>query len=82
MYQALTRTTNILVLSYPLADEEGKGLRPSMVINRVKELFPNLVEENVGNDPSGDSSLDLDFVSHPDKTLGKLGIKLRQARKV
>lgn len=80
VYQALTRTTNILVLSYPLADEEGKGLRPSMVINRVKELFPNLVEENVGNDPSGDSSLDLDFVSHPDKTLGKLGIKLRQAR--
>lgn len=80
VYHALTRATDILVLSYPLADEEGKGLRPSMVINRVKELFPNLVEENIGVDPPGDVLLDMEFINHPDKALGYLGLKLRQAR--
>lgn len=38
VYTALTRAGEYLWVSYPLADEEGKGLSPSLVIKRLKEL--------------------------------------------
>lgn len=40
LYSSLTKTGNLLRLSYPLADSEGKGLRPSPIINKIKRLFP------------------------------------------
>lgn len=40
LYSSLTKTGNLLRLSYPLADSEGKGLRPSPIINKMKRLFP------------------------------------------
>lgn len=38
VYTALTRAKEYLWISYPLADEEGKGLSPSLVVSRLKEL--------------------------------------------
>lgn len=38
VYTALTRAGEYLWISYPLADEEGKGLSPSLMIKRLKEL--------------------------------------------
>ena len=38
VYTALTRARTYLWISYPLADEEGKGLSPSMLIKRLREL--------------------------------------------
>jgi ATP-dependent helicase/nuclease subunit B len=41
-YMALTRASEGLSVSYSLADEEGRGLLPSSLIPRLKELFPGL----------------------------------------
>ena len=46
LYTALTIGSEYLMLSYPMADFEGKSLRPSIVIPRIKKILPNLVEES------------------------------------
>lgn len=46
LYTALTIGSEYLMLSYPMADFEGKSLRPSIVISRIKKILPNLVEES------------------------------------
>lgn len=46
LYTALTISKKYLMLSYPMADFEGKSLRPSIIISRIKKLLPNLVEES------------------------------------
>ncbi|MBE6090216.1 MAG: helicase-exonuclease AddAB subunit AddB [Clostridium beijerinckii] len=46
LYMALTISSEYLMLSYPMADFEGKSLRPSIVISRIKKIFPNLIEES------------------------------------
>jgi len=38
VYAGLTRSSEYLWLSYPLADEEGKGLNPSLLIKRLREV--------------------------------------------
>ncbi|MFZ7101476.1 MAG: helicase-exonuclease AddAB subunit AddB [Peptococcaceae bacterium] len=80
VYTALTRAGKYLVLSYPLADSEGRGLKPSGVIRRIKELFPQIKETYIGIEPSGIKAEDLEFISHYQKTLAYLGTKLRQAK--
>ncbi|WP_238900335.1 helicase-exonuclease AddAB subunit AddB [Clostridium sp. YIM B02500] len=46
LYMALTISSEYLMLLYPMADFEGKSLRPSIVISRIKKIFPNLIEES------------------------------------
>ncbi|NRT78513.1 helicase-exonuclease AddAB subunit AddB [Clostridium beijerinckii] len=46
LYIALTISSEYLMISYPMADFEGKSLRPSIVISRMKKIFPNLIEES------------------------------------
>ena len=46
LYTALTISSEYLILSYPMADFEGKSLRPSIVIPRIKRILPKLVEES------------------------------------
>jgi ATP-dependent helicase/nuclease subunit B len=46
VYTALTLASNYLMISYPMADFEGKSLRSSIVIPRIKRIFPNLIEES------------------------------------
>jgi DNA helicase/exodeoxyribonuclease V, subunit B (EC 3.1.11.5) len=41
-YKAFTAASEYLVLSYPLADAEGKALLPSPYIKRVKDMFPEI----------------------------------------
>lgn len=45
VYNALTIGTDFLTVTYPTSDAEGKALRPSMIIGRLKKLFPGLREE-------------------------------------
>lgn len=45
VYNALTIGRDFLSVSYPTADTEGKALRPSMIVGRMKRLFPKLREE-------------------------------------
>lgn len=46
IYTALTMSSDYLILSYPMADFEGKSLRPSIVISRMKKIFPYLQEQS------------------------------------
>ena len=46
IYKAFGVAEEKLYLSYPASDNEGKGLRKSTLINKVKKIFPNLVEES------------------------------------
>ena len=49
VYNALTIADTFLTLTYPIADHEGKSLRPSTVPGRLKKLFPKLLEEYPGD---------------------------------
>ena len=46
IYKAFTTAENSIHLSYTSSDKEGKSLRPSMLIYKVKRLYPNLKEES------------------------------------
>jgi ATP-dependent helicase/nuclease subunit B len=45
VYVALTRARERLWVSYPMADGEGRAIRPSPVRAQLKAMFPKLVEE-------------------------------------
>ena len=46
IYKAFTTAENSIYLSYTSSDKEGKSLRPSMLIHKVKKLYPNLKEKS------------------------------------
>lgn len=46
VYTALTIASEKLMISYPMADFEGKALRASIVIPRIKKIFPKVLEES------------------------------------
>lgn len=45
-YKALTISEENLYLSYTSSDKEGKALRPSILISKIKKIFPKLKEES------------------------------------
>lgn len=48
LYKALTTPTHEIYLSYPIANNEGNALRPSTIINQIKNIFPNVdIHSNV-----------------------------------
>ena len=46
VYTALTIASEYLMISFPMADFEGKSLRPSIIIPRLKKVLPNVIEES------------------------------------
>lgn len=53
IYKSLTTPSHEIFLSYPIANNEGSALRPSTIINQIKNIFPQvdkksniLIEEN------------------------------------
>ena len=46
VYTALTIPSEYLMVTFPMADFEGKSLRPSIIIPRLKKVLPNVVEES------------------------------------
>lgn len=79
VYTAVTRAGERLVLSYPLADEEGRALKPSPVLHRVRELFPELVEGFWPQEPGLPGENSLEFITHPGRCLTHLAGRLRDA---
>ncbi|MBS4198651.1 helicase-exonuclease AddAB subunit AddB [Bacillus sp. FJAT-49732] len=77
-YRAFTVQEERLYLSYPLADNEGKGLLPSPYIKRMKEIFPEIEEIAEVNDPS-ELLMDeqLKYVSHPNTAIAYLTSQLQ-----
>lgn len=46
IYKAFTTAEERLYLSYVSSDNEGKSLRPSILVNKIKRIFPNLQEQS------------------------------------
>lgn len=46
IYKAFTIPEEILYLSYLASDSDGKGLRKSILVNKVKKIFPKMQEES------------------------------------
>lgn len=46
IYKAFTTAEEKLYLSYVSSDSEGKSLRPSIMINKIKRIFPKLKEQS------------------------------------
>ena len=46
IYKAFTTAENQIYLSYASSDVDGKSLRPSILIHKIKKIFPNLEEES------------------------------------
>ncbi|NMA55209.1 MAG: helicase-exonuclease AddAB subunit AddB [Firmicutes bacterium] len=79
-YIALTRASEYLWISYPLADAEGKGLAPSRVVTRLRELFPALPQRYVGTEPAGVITEDLKLLTNPAQAAKHLVSQLRRAQ--
>ncbi len=72
IYLGLTKPSEYLHISYTLADGEGKSLRPSVLIGKIKAIFPYLIEESDREkvDP-------ISLVGRPQTTFYHLGRALR-----
>lgn len=46
IYKALTISEEKLYLSYVSSNKEGAALRPSVIISKIKKIFPNIKEES------------------------------------
>lgn len=46
VYRALTTSGKCLRVSWPIADHEGRSMRPSTVIPRLRKLFPGIMESS------------------------------------
>jgi len=79
VYTTLTNAGSYLRISYPVADNEGKALRPSIIISRLKKIFPRIRESNdiLLNGTDQDS---LRLVSVPAPTFNEMiGVLRKQA---
>ncbi|GBG56886.1 ATP-dependent helicase/deoxyribonuclease subunit B [Sporomusaceae bacterium FL31] len=76
VYTALTRSAHFLWVSFPLADEEGKGLSPSIVVKRLKEIAGVGVSRSLPLEISAGSEPIM--LVHPRRALAGLAANLRQ----
>ena len=75
LYKALTTASHYLILSFALADEEGKALTASSLLSRVQMLFPRA---ELVLDPERESAEEK--VASPRSTFSYLVAALRQAK--
>jgi ATP-dependent helicase/nuclease subunit B len=78
VYTALTRSRNYLWLGYSLADEEGRGLMPSLVIRHIRELTGAALL-SLPAEPAEDGVRD--YVAHPQQSVKMLANVLREYKK-
>ncbi|WP_123052914.1 helicase-exonuclease AddAB subunit AddB [Clostridium sp. JN-1] len=77
IYSTLTIVSKYLKLSYVVSDEDGKGKRPSVVISRMKKLFPNLNEQNIVIGRNDDNS-NIDSITGPNAVFNELISNIRK----
>ena len=46
IYSTLSTTGGLLYISYPIADHEGRTMRPSIIISRLRKIFPQITERS------------------------------------
>ena len=63
IYSTLCSPSIYLGLSYPMADFDGKTLRPSSIISKIKKLFPLLIESSNMTRKHRGANLEIDILS-------------------
>jgi len=77
-YKAFVTPAESLYISYPLANEEGKALIPSLYIKRMQDLFPEYTELLYMADPSELADEEqLEYISHRNRSLSYLTAQLQ-----
>ena len=72
IYKAFSTAEEKLYLSYVSSDAEGKSLRPSIIINKIKRVFPKVIEESdVVNRKSENTTFDELLIKLRDLKEGK-----------
>jgi len=67
-----------LYFTFPLADEEGRSLQPSMMLNYIQEIFPEMNVEVAFDSPLEVTEQEEQmFITHPQKTLSQLTQQLQ-----
>lgn len=82
-YKAFSTPIEQLVVSYPIADEEGKSLLASPWIKRLKELFPNMETVEWGGEASDEQDYEkmIQYAWNPQVALSNLTSQLQQYKK-
>ena len=75
IYKAFTTAEEKIYLSYASSDNEGKSLRASNLIYRIKKIFPNLVEESDVVDKGKKIELINEKISYEDLIIDINGIQ-------
>lgn len=77
VYRALTSCSKQLMLSFPIADEEGRTMRPSRIISTIRHIFPHIKEKS--NIIEGDTDEEnLDLINSPGPTFNKFLYNLKK----
>ncbi len=77
VYNALTRASEYVWISYSLADEEGKALAPSLIFDRLKAIGAVRGWRRLEAEPEGAAIAS--YIVHPRSTLSALAGGLRAA---
>ncbi len=73
IYKAFTTAENQIYLSYISSDKEGKAIRPSTLITKIRKIFPKLIEESSVIEDEID-------ISMPKQIYGELLVNIRNSR--
>lgn len=81
-YMAFTTPSHQLYISYPLANEEGNALMPSLYIKRMQDLFPKHHRLVYMTDPVELPEVEqLPYISHRNRSLSYLTSQLQMKKR-
>lgn len=75
IYAALTKPREYLWISYAMADQEGRALRPSILIDRLKKIFKDI---KIQSDVINNAEQQQKMISTPKSTFKYLVENIRQ----
>lgn len=80
-YRAFTGASERLTVSYPVADEEGKALIPSLYIPRLQQISPGIALELAVIEPTEllETEDEMAYIEHPEVALSYAVRMMRQA---
>lgn len=81
IYRAISSPTDRLYLTFASADEEGKGLLPSLYISRMTKLFEGMPYNRVFIDPVEELNHQnaIHYLRHPSPSIAYLTMQLKYA---
>lgn len=76
IYRTLSSSAEFVRISWPIADNEGRALRPSIIISRLKKLFPDITE--ISNIILGSATDEMKFLAGRSPAFRQMIVSLRQ----